>query len=340
MSVQFPCPKENCTETFPKKSKLKVHILLKHPAETNDGVPRKRKAIDDEIENLAKKVAITNERAEDQQNSTNGYKNGSTPGNQLKNQAGSDMVMCIPAEKKEIPAGSEESARGHFGWVDIGKVLLPFIICSEKKYTSVKMVEMKLLPQFINLLPAGIVSCCRIKSKTATFPELALINEINQKHCEDMFGKDAFKEEADLVSLSDVKKFYNYLELCRKKLVLKKSGSKDKCGFIRVNKKDVIPFINKDERKCLPLFFFEGLQGQGEEATGWEMAYVRFCCLTNKINHPALKNDKCEVINMEDIKQNLGPNVENYWPLKPKGDLGKIEMTKPAGKCSWAWTQK
>jgi len=337
MSLKFPCPKEGCTETFPKKSKLKVHILLKHPAETNEGEPRKRKAIDDEIENLAKKVAITNERAEDHQNGINGHQNGSTPANQLSNQA---VVMSIPVEKKEIPAGSEESARGHFGWVDIGKVLLPFIICSEKKYTSVKMVEMKLLPQFINLLPSGIVSCCRIKSESATFPELALINEINHKHCEDMFGKDAFKEEADLVSLGDVKRFYNYLELCRKKLVLKKSGGKDKCGFIRVNKKDVIPFIHKDEKKCLPLFFFEGLQGQGVEATGWDMAYVRFVCLVHKINHPALKKDKCEVIDMEEIKQNLGPNVENYWPMKPKGDLGKIEMTKPGGKSSWDWTHK
>lgn len=344
MSAQFPCTKEDCTEVFTKKSQLKIHILLKHP-ETNEEETRKRKAIDIEIDNLAKKVAKTNESSsttEDQNGGTNGHQNGSgqeKPFQMPTILADPDADEIIPV-KKVIPLGSEETAQGHFGWVDIGKVLLPFIVRSGKKYMNVKMVETKLLPQFINLLPAGVASCCTIKSQAANSLELELINEINQKHCEDMFGKDAFKEGADLVSMSDIKKLYNYLELCRKKLVLKKSGSKDKCGFIRVNKKDVIPFLNRDENKFLPLFFFEGLKGKGEEAVGWEMTYIRFCCLINKINHPVLKTDKCELINMEDIKQNLGPDVGNYWPLKPKGDLGKIEMSKPGGKCPWEWKQK
>ena len=79
MSAQFPCTKEDCTEVFTKKSQLKIHILLKHP-ETNEEETRKRKAIDIEIDNLAKKVAKTNESSsttEEQNGGPNGHQNGS-----------------------------------------------------------------------------------------------------------------------------------------------------------------------------------------------------------------------------------------------------------------------
>ena len=58
--------------------------------------------------------------------------------------------------------------------------------------------------------------------------ESKLLNEINLKHTDCHFGKEAFTSKDMVVKLSDGKEFYRFLDLCYKKLVLKKSNATDR----------------------------------------------------------------------------------------------------------------
>ena len=63
--------------------------------------------------------------------------------------------------------------------------------------------------------------------------ESKLLNEINLKHTDCSYGKEAFTSKDLVVRLKDAKEFHKFLDLCHKKLVLKKSNASDRCGFFR-----------------------------------------------------------------------------------------------------------
>jgi hypothetical protein len=57
--------------------------------------------------------------------------------------------------------------------------------------------------------------------------ESELLNEINLKHTDCTFGKGAFTSKDLVVRLKDAREFHKFLDLCHKKLVLKKSKRMD-----------------------------------------------------------------------------------------------------------------
>ena len=66
----------------------------------------------------------------------------------------------------------EESKKGKFGWFDIEKVFLPFIFrYTTEKYTSVRMVERRLLNRYLQVLPPEVNSCTCIRSYYITDAE-------------------------------------------------------------------------------------------------------------------------------------------------------------------------
>lgn len=155
----------------------------------------------------------------------------------------------------------EESKKGRFGWFDIEKVYLPFIFrYTTEKYTSVRMVERKLLNRFLQVLPPEVNSCTCIRSYYITDSESKLLNEINLKHTDCSYGKEAFTSKDLVVRLKDAKEFHKFLDLCHKKLVLKKSNASDRCGFFRINGESVVPYTVKEGTKYVPLFYFEERQ--------------------------------------------------------------------------------
>ncbi len=133
----------------------------------------------------------------------------------------------------------EDSRKGRFGWGEFEKNLIPYIFRSNstsggnEKYTSVRMVERKLLNKFLSVLPTEVNSCHCIRSYYITDAEAKLLNEVNIKHADLLFGKEAFTTKDLVVRMSDAKEFYRFLDLCYKKLVLKKSNASDRCGFFR-----------------------------------------------------------------------------------------------------------
>ena len=122
-------------------------------------------------------------------------------------------------EEKRI---DDESRRGRFGWCEFEKNFIPYIFRNSQKtlnkdmekYTSVRMVERKLLNKFLTVLPPEVNTCHCIRSYYITESECKLLNEINLKHADCHFGKEAFTSKDLVVRLSDAKEFYHFLDLC------------------------------------------------------------------------------------------------------------------------------
>merc|ERR1719195_1831222 len=246
------------------------------------------------------------------------------------------------AEKRS----DDDSRKGRFGWCEFEKNHIPYIFRSpgQEKYTSVRMVERKLLDKFLRILPSELYnnSCYCIKSYYITDVESKLLNEINLKHTDCHFGKEAFTSKDMVVKLSDGKEFYKFLDLCHKKLVLKKSNASDRCGFFRINGESVVPYTVKEGMKYVPLFYFEGetehLKLKSEKVDGWDLAYLKFCCKVQGIRNELFANDVCKVVALDEIKSHFpgGTTFEDYWPAK-----GSIEPVQSRhGVCAGNWTQK
>ena len=107
------------------------------------------------------------------------------------------------------------SKKGRFGWCEFEKNFIPFIFrsASAEKYTSVRMVERKLLGRFLSVLPPEVNSCHCIRSYYITDAESKLLNDINLRHTDCYFGKEAFTTKDLVVRLKDAKEFYRFLDL-------------------------------------------------------------------------------------------------------------------------------
>nr|XP_044252123.1 uncharacterized protein LOC108068116 isoform X2 [Drosophila takahashii] len=227
------------------------------------------------------------------------------------------------ADKKSSGPCDEESIMGHFGWAQFGKVSIPYIFRQSEKYCSVRMIELKLLGKYLNCLHPDIYSSCTcVRSYYITDAEARLFIEINHKHCDGEFGRDIFNQKDLVVRLSDASKFYQFLDICYRKLV---SGSKtpsEKCGFIRINKESVVPYTVRNNQQVVPLFYFEGetenLKTKAELLNGWDLAYLKFCCKVQGIRNELFSSENVAVISLTDIKSYFpnGTEFEDYWPSK------------------------
>ncbi|MCL4123388.1 UNVERIFIED_CONTAM: hypothetical protein GTU68_048857, partial [Idotea baltica] len=186
----------------------------------------------------------------------------------------------LPKKIEELKKGTvdEESIRGRFGWTTIHNVHIPYVFRHEEKYCAVRMVENKLLNKYLNYLPHEITTCIHVRSYFITEIEAKLLNEINGKHCEFQFGREAFTTKDLVVRVSDAKCFYRFLDTCYKKLVQKSAEQSEYCGFVRINGESVVPYTVKAGAKYVPLFYFEGetdtLKLKAEKIEGWELAYL------------------------------------------------------------------
>lgn len=225
------------------------------------------------------------------------------------------------ADGEKKPA-DEESQKGRFGWTTFGKTHIPFILRQSEKYCSVRMVESKLLNNYLNSLHADIYSCTCVRSYYITEAESRLLNEINHKHCDSSFSREQFTLKDLVVRLSDATKFYQFLDICYKKLIMGTNGPSDKCGFIRINKESVVPYTVRDGEKFVPLFYFEGetenLKLKAESLSGWDLSYLKFCCKVQGIRNELFASDSVHVISLVDIKSYFptGTEFEDYWPSK------------------------
>lgn len=216
----------------------------------------------------------------------------------------------------------EESQKGHFGWAMFGKIFIPYILRQSEKYCAVRIIELRLLNKYLHYLHQDIYSCTCVRSYYITEAESRLLNEINHKHCDSQFGRDMFTLKDLVVRLSDANKFYQFLDVCYKKLIMGSTGPSDKCGFIRINKESVVPYTVRDTEKFVPLFYFEGetdnLKLKADYLNGWDLSYLKFCCKVQGIRNELFASDQVAVISLIDIKSYFptGTEFEDYWPSK------------------------
>lgn len=182
---------------------------------------------------------------------TNGNSNGMTNGSGTGASTGgrtngigenaSPNGLDQNGEKKPC---DEESLMGHFGWYSFQKTMhIPYILRSGEKYCAVRIAESKLLSKYLNYLHQDIHSCTCVRSYYITETESRLLNDINIKHCDSQFGRSMFTHKDLVVRLSDVSKFWMFLDVCYRKLSMGNSGAQsEKCGFIRINKESVVPY--------------------------------------------------------------------------------------------------
>ncbi|XP_044575558.1 uncharacterized protein LOC123259273 isoform X2 [Cotesia glomerata] len=249
----------------------------------------------------------------------------------------------------------DESQRGRFGWVSFEKVHIPYIFRGSEKYCAVRILEAKLLNKYLNYLHSDIYSCTCIKSYFITEAESKLLNEINNKHCENQFGKEQFTTRDLVVRLSDAREFYTFLDVCYTKLtsnsvIGNNSGNNnghnknDKCGFIRINKESVVPYTIKDNLKYVPLFYFEGetdnLKLKAEKLEGWDLSYLKFCCKVQGIRNELFASETCSVISLTDIKSYFPPGTgfEDYWPSKVMDS--QLFVNGKSGASAGGWTKQ
>ncbi|XP_037935445.1 uncharacterized protein LOC119669571 [Teleopsis dalmanni] len=225
------------------------------------------------------------------------------------------------AEKK--PPCDEESQKGHFGWFTFSKVHIPYIFRQQEKYCSVRMIELKLLGKYLNSLHPDIYSSCTcVRSYYITDAEARLFIEINHKHCDGEFGRDLFTTKDLVVRLSDATKFHHFLDVCYRKLVSGSKAPSEKCGFIRINKESVVPYTLRNGEQVVPLFYFEGetenLKQKADYLSGWDLAYLKFCCKVQGIRNELFSSENVAVISLTDIKSYFpnGTEFEDYWPSK------------------------
>ena len=126
--------------------------------------------------------------------------------------------------------------------------------------------------------------------------------------------------------------FFRFLDLCYKKLVLKRSNASDRCGFFRINRESVVPYTVKENVKYVPLFYFEGetdhLKLKSDKVDGWDLAYLKFCCKVQGIRNELFAADTCRVVALEEIKGHFpsGTTFEDYWPAK--GSIEPVQHTQ------------
>ncbi|KAE9533815.1 hypothetical protein AGLY_008894 [Aphis glycines] len=136
------------------------------------------------------------------------------------------------------------------------------------------------------------------------YTKAKILNEINIKHCDTIYGKDTFYAGKHyIVGLEVVHEYYKFIEICYKKLQCNITpGRKEIYGFIRVNSESVVPFCLKDGHKYVPLFYFEGETENLRHRVG--------------IRNELFASDSCTTTSLDDIKKffPLETQFEEYWP--------------------------
>ena len=272
----------------------------------------------------------------------------------VKRLSGDLADLTIPASINIAPIFQgrdpldQTSVEGKFTWIKVTDNGYLAVLSrnevdgSKQGYVSIKMAE-KLISQITKNLPSEVLTnMCEIYSYKVTEAEAKLLFEINQRHCDNEYGRgqQAYFTRDILVRSKDFCQYYDFISLCNRKMVLKKSSDRDRCGFIRVGGASDLPYVRKMEenKEYIPLFFFEGelRSFNRKEVKGWDWAYLKFCCKAQGIKDDILpKSSSCPAISLEELKTLLpeGTSYEEYWPTSDF--VNKVFSRKTTEAGSW-----
>lgn len=213
------------------------------------------------------------------------------------------------------------------------------------KFVSARMAEKQFLSSYLQRLKSDIYTCMLVRGFYITESEAELLNEINLKYCGAKFGKELFLTGIDyIVRLEDVYEFYFLIKECYEKLLCAKpNGRRENCGFIRINNESVVPYCIKDNRKYIPLFYFDNEFEHLNQIKleNWELRYLKFCCKVQGIRHEVYASDSCIVASVDEIKNYFPPetNFKEFWPAKEVNSKFINNIPNAQGTPSGAWVK-
>jgi len=205
-------------------------------------------------------------------------------------------------------------------------------------FVSLRMAQTHLLAGYLHFLHVDINKCLSVNSHTITGSEAKLLNEINVFHTDSAYGKEMFVAGKDqVVRLEDVHELYTFLKVCYNRLKNKKS-QQEKCGFLRINRMEIVPYCIKDNQKYVPLYYFKSIDIRNAiEIDHLNMAYIKFCCLVQCINNELFKKNSFLVISLENIKKYYPKETsfEDYWP--PAEDYSRLLVNSNSNGNSFSY---
>ncbi|MGI4816419.1 MAG: hypothetical protein ACRYE7_00265 [Janthinobacterium lividum] len=190
-------------------------------------------------------------------------------------------------------------------------------------FVSLRMAETQLLSIYLRNLHEKIYTCASFKGHIITADEARLLNNINKKHADCVYGNENFFAGKDYIArLEDVHQYYIFLDVCYQVLINNiYTGLKTRCGFITINSKLNAPYCIINNQKYIPIFYFdcetEKLIPQAIKLENWNLAYLKFCFTIMGIKKKFFASDSCTVISIDNLKNcdSNERNVEEYWPV-------------------------
>lgn len=213
----------------------------------------------------------------------------------------------------------DKSNSGKFGWTVIEDVPVPFIYRGDEPYTSTRILETYVFKKYESILHPSIFSCVSIMCWLMHSAEVRLFNEINSFHCDNLYGP-LFNCSETLVKLQDAIELSTFLTLCTNKLKQVEDSSTNRCGFYKLNKEAVVPYIMVNKEAYLPIFYFEGevenINHKSIQISGWDVCYLKFCCKIQQIKESLYNKPVHEVMKLSEIMKHFpAPQTyDHHWP--------------------------
>ena len=229
----------------------------------------------------------------------------------------------INSQSNEIPASFDiTSQQGKFTWTSVNDEYLPCIFRNNEQFCSLIMAEIALFSKYFSRLHSSLFKFKELSSYHPTFHEINLLKEINEKHCNGLYGKNYSGGNDYIIHLDDVVKLIKFLNFCNEKIQnpCHHISPNSPCGFIILNQTSLITYTIKDGEKCVPLFYFDNNNISNKIALShndWAIPYLRFCCKLQGIKDEIFENrNYTEVVKLDDLKLMLPERtkIEEVWP--------------------------
>ncbi|XP_037042043.1 uncharacterized protein LOC119078572 [Bradysia coprophila] len=223
---------------------------------------------------------------------------------------------------QEISAIDLQSQYGRFGWPEASTDVyygIPYILRDSVKYFAVQMILTKLpIRTYLSCLHQDVYKYYFRVIKHPTATECHLFNEINVRHCDSMFGRSLFTiESLTLIRDTDAYELWEFLDTCYRKLTPCMKVVSNKIGFIQFNFTSVyVPFVMRNNEHYMPLYCFSNVNNVPVDyISGWDLAYLRFCCLYQGIWKGS--SDIYPVVSLSSMYANLPVDAHFFtcWPL-------------------------
>lgn len=173
-------------------------------------------------------------------------------------------------------------------------------------------------------LSAHVYSCASVQSYHITNSEAKILHDISVHNVDYLNMEKRFVAGRDcIVRLEDVEEFNLFIEICYDALRNVFNPNRlNKCGYISINSKSVVPYSIKEGKKYIPIFFlgraFSEEMPEVIKLENWNLAYIKFCCKIELIYDHLFDGDSCLAVSFDTVMERLDESTVflDVWPTK------------------------